>query len=142
VAIHGGGDTDPRRATDGAPRQGDRGDLPGGLHLRTALEERCLPRFRAVWRGIGNCHVATEAIRRDLEPLGADNPFAFLCGSSALLVTERDSEGFHCWIEHDGWAIDVANGAGGNPILITPVNDFYAMFELTRIRRKAEAFGA
>ena len=105
-----------------------------GLIFTRLLEGWCLPRFRAAWRGIGNCHVATEAIRRDLEPLGDDNPFAFLCGSSALLVTDCDPEGFHCWLEHDGWAIDVANG---NPIMIMPADDFYATFELTCIRRKA-----
>jgi hypothetical protein len=98
------------------------------------LQGRKLPRFVAFQNGAHNCHALVNQLYLDLKDIGAARLFAFKRGESALLKTKADPEGLHSWVEADGWAIDGSGGALGNPIIVQPVADFYARWQLTNVR--------
>jgi hypothetical protein len=95
------------------------------------LEAQKLPRFLALRNGIGNCHSVVKQLYLDMKELGIADMFAFKRGSCTQLRNEYDPKGLHSWIEADGWAIDVSNGATGRPVLIMPVEDYYTQMQIT-----------
>jgi hypothetical protein len=93
-----------------------------------------LPRFLTFRNGAHNCHALVNQLYLDLKDIGAASLFAFKRGESTLLKTQDDPEGLHSWIEKDGWAIDGSGGALGNPIIVQTVEDFYARWQLSKVR--------
>jgi hypothetical protein len=77
-------------------------------------------------------HGITGALYRDLDDAGWAQRFAFKCGSSELLKSTHDPDGMHSWLEINGWAIDVANGAN-RPVIIMPKEDYYNMLHVTNV---------
>lgn len=102
--------------------------------LASLLLDRKLPRFIAFRGGAHNCHALVDALYLDLRDIGAAHLFSFKSGSSEILKSDADPEGLHSWVEIDGWTIDASGGALGNPIMMLPVEDFYAQWRLTNIR--------
>ena len=94
---------------------------------------RSLPRFSAFRQGAGNCHSIVRQLYLDLRAIEWTDLFEFKRGHSEILRSETDPNGQHSWIEAKGWAIDAASGAIGNPVVIMPVEDFYALMQLTDI---------
>jgi hypothetical protein len=86
----------------------------------------------ALRRGIGNCHGITNALRRDLKDAGWAQSFAFKRGSCEVLKSEHDPDGLHSWLEINGWAIDVANGAS-RPVIIMPTDAYYNTLHVTNV---------
>ena len=97
------------------------------------VEHRYLPRFAAFRLGAGNCHGIVRQLRMDLQANRLAHLFAFKSGSSGILKSEADPDGRHSWLEAKGWAIDAAGGAIGTPVVIMPIEDFYAQLKLTDI---------
>lgn len=103
-------------------------------NLTELLREQKLLRFMAFRRGSRNCHAIVGQLYLDFKALGIANRFSYKRGSSPLIANDDDPEGLHSWIERDGWAIDTAGGAVGNPIVVERVAPFYARMRLENIR--------
>jgi hypothetical protein len=101
--------------------------------LRALLRRGALPRFMAFRRGVHNCHVIVQQLYLDFKEVGIDTSFAYKRGSSPILASRKDPDGLHSWIEADGWAIDVAGAAAGNPIMMQRVADFYERLKVTNV---------
>ena len=101
--------------------------------LANLLEDRLLPRFLSFRHGFGNCHSIAEQFYLDLKEIGLEHLFSFKRGSSEALKTATDLKGLHSWLETDGWVIDASNGATGRPVLVIPVEKYYANMQLTNI---------
>ena len=107
--------------------------IPGGPNVFVdLLEAGQLREFMALRRGISNCHGITGALYRDLDDAGWAQSFAFKRGSSEPLKSAHDPDGMHSWLEINGWAIDVANGAS-RPVIIMPTDDYYSLLHMTNV---------
>jgi hypothetical protein len=105
--------------------------IPGGPNVFVdLLEAGQLREFMSLRRGISNCHGITNALYRDLKDAGWVPPFALKCGSSELLKSKHDPDGLHSWMEINGWAIGVANGAN-RPVIIMPIDAYYSLLQIT-----------
>jgi hypothetical protein len=107
--------------------------IPGGPNVfADLLEAGRLPEYMTLRRGISNCHGITNALYRDLDDAGWAQSFAFKRGSCEVLKSEHDSDGMHSWLEINGWAIDVANGAN-RPVIIMPADAYYSLLQITNV---------
>lgn len=131
---------------------GDPGDDVPGPAYAFYLMIRCgkLPQYTMFRSGVHNCHTLTHLLFQDLEILKMEGDdllqhFVFKTGSSELLKGEKDPDGLHSWAELNGWVIDGAGGAQGQPILIQRAADYYAQRQITNVKpheacvEKAEA---
>jgi hypothetical protein len=110
-----------------------RTEIPGAvIPFVELLETDRLRQFMVLRRGISNCHGIVKALYQDLEDAGCEHLFAFKRGSSELLKSKHDPNGLHSWIEINGWAIDVANGANRS-IIIMQANTYYDLAKMTNV---------
>jgi uncharacterized protein YggL (DUF469 family) len=85
-------------------------------------------------QGAHNCHALVNQLYFDFKRLGFEATFSYKRGTSVLIASPIDPEGLHSWIETDGWVIDGAGGAWGNPIMIQQVESFYERLKIKNVR--------
>lgn len=76
--------------------------------------------------GFANCHEATMGLLLDLGEAGLYN--------SGWMYAQgicKEPQGFHSWLEYDGWVVDFANGEH----LFVPTEDYYTTKEIKDIKR-------
>lgn len=76
--------------------------------------------------GLANCHEATMGLLLDLGEAG-------LYSSGWLYVQGicKEPQGFHSWLEYDGWVVDLANGEQ----LFVPIEDYHRAKEIKNVKR-------
>lgn len=76
--------------------------------------------------GKGNCHEATTGLLIDLGESG-------LYSSGWLYVQGicKEPQGFHSWLEYDGWVVDCSNGEQS----FVPTEDYYSVKEVKDVKR-------
>lgn len=89
----------------------DRPCAPGDVMIELANSGK-LPNFQREFGaprpdGLGDCHDVTLALMVDLIAAERADGWSWVQGS---IVTGHGERFDHSWLEHDGWAVDVANG--------------------------------